>query len=271
MPRGRRLNGYSRSTIATYFHLPELGVLFDLGMCPAGAAAAPDVFLSHLHIDHAQALPYYAARRNMLQMSPGRIFVPAGTAKGVREWIDAFARLQGPDGGAFDYELHELSPGDEVPVRARSRVRAFATSHRVPSLGFTVIESHEKLRPEFAHLEPREVGARKRAGERVTDTLDTPIFTYLGDTDATPLDAHPEIGQSRVLLAECTFLAPEHVANARETKHLHASDFADRAAMFQNGQVVLTHFSMRYRDDEIGERLDRAFPPELRARVAVLV
>src|SRR5438132_10467776 len=101
---------------------------------PGAAAAANDVFVSHLHLDHAQALPYYASHRNMLRMAPGRIHVPAGTGAGVRRWIDDLAALQGPDGGRFVYELDEMAPGDERRTRARHAVRAFATHHRVPSL-----------------------------------------------------------------------------------------------------------------------------------------
>ena len=246
--------------------------MFDVGACPGHASASNDVFLSHLHIDHAQALPYYACHRNMLQLPPGRVHVPAGTGPGVRAWVDAMARLQGPAGLAeFHYELCEMAPGDSATLRGRATVVAFATDHRVPSLGFTALESKEKLLGEFAHLSGGEIAARKRAGELLTRRVETPVFTYLGDTGPRVFDQHPEVGESEVLVAECTFLAPEHRANALETKHLHLDDFVARAELFRNRALVLTHFSMRYSRAEIAARVQRALPEELFSRVHLMV
>src|SRR5262249_14294496 len=149
--------GYSRSTVATYLFVPELSVLFDAGVCPSTAAAATDVFVSHLHLDHALGLPHYACHRNMLRLPRGRIHVPAGTGQGVRVWIDELARMQGPERICFDFDLIEMQPGDEVPVRGRHAVRALRTHHTVPSLGYTVLERREKLRPTFAHLSGEEI------------------------------------------------------------------------------------------------------------------
>jgi ribonuclease Z len=265
------LEGYSRSTVATFLLVPEISALFDVGACSGTSAAANDVFVSHLHIDHAQALPYYASHRNMLRMPPGRIHVPPGTSALVRAWVNALASLQGPDGGRFAYDLAEMEAGEERPVRGRHQVRAFATDHRVPSLGFTVYDRREKLLPELAGLASDEVARRKRAGEPVTRVLRTAVFTYLGDTGPKVFDDHPEVGESDVLVAECTFLAPEHRDNARETKHLHLMDFSERAALFRCRKLVLTHFSMRYKREEIEERIRRALPEDLYERVAFLV
>ena len=267
---GLTLEAFSRSTVATYFHVPELGALFDAGACPGTAASAPDVFVSHLHVDHAQGLPYYASHRNMLRMAPGRIHVPPGTAAGVRAWLDQVAALQGPDGGRFAYELDEMEPGEERALRGRHAVRAFATDHGVPSLGFTVVERREKLLPEHALLGGEEIGRRKRAGETVTRIIETPVLTFLTDTGPRALDLHPEVGGSDVLVAECTFLAPEHLENARATKHLHLRDFAERAALFRCRKLVLTHFSLRYKEEEIRDWVRRALPAELYERVALL-
>jgi ribonuclease Z len=267
---GLSLEAFSRSTVATFFHLPELGVLIDAGACPGTATSAADVFVSHLHVDHAQALPYYVSHRNMLRMAPGRIHLPPGTAGGVRAWLDQVAALQGPEGGRFAYELDEMEPGEERALRGRHAVRAFGTDHGVPSLGFTVLERREKLLPEHIGLGGEEIGRRKRAGETVTRTVETPIVTFLTDTGPKALDLHPEVGQSEVLVAECTFLAPEHLENARATRHLHLQDFVDRAALFSCRTLVLTHFSLRYKEEEIRDRVRRSLPKELFERVALL-
>jgi ribonuclease Z len=272
LPLGQlTLAGYSRSTVATYLFVPELSILFDVGICPSTAAAATDVFLSHLHLDHALALPHYACHRNMLHLPPGRIHVPVGTRAAVAAWIDQLAALQGPERTHFDFELTEMAPGDERPLRGRHFVRALRTDHTVPSLGFAVFERREKLRPEFAGFPGEEIGRRKREGEHVTDLADVPLVTYLGDTGPRVFDDHPEVGESDVLVCECTFLAPEHRENARETKHIHIQDLAERAALLRSRKLVLTHFSMRYKEGQIREMARAALPGELFARVSLLL
>lgn len=266
-----RLRGFSRSTIATFFHLRELGVLIDAGACPNEAASAPDVLLSHAHLDHAQALPYYVSMRTLLGMTPGRIHVPEGTGDGIRRWLDAFAELQGPDGGRFQYTLQEHAPGEDIPLSGRRFARTLRAEHRVPSLGFTLFESRDKLLPAFSGLAGRELAALRARGERITERTLTPLVTYLGDTGPRIFEDHPEVGESEVLIAECTFLAPEHRANARETGHLHAQDFAERADLFRNQTLLLTHFSMRYPDDALPTLVRDALPETLCARVELLL
>jgi ribonuclease Z len=265
------LAGYSRSTVATYLVVPELSILFDAGACSPTAAAAADAFVTHLHIDHAQALPTYASQRNMLRLAPGRIHVPAGTGAAVRAWIDGIAALQGPEGGRFDYEVDELAPGDSRELRGRYRVQAFATDHFVPSLGFTVFERREKLRPEYQGLPSDEIGRRKRAGEPLTRRVEIPLVTYVGDTSPRALDAHPEVGESEVLVLECTFLLAKHRENARETKHLHIRDLVERADLLRSPKIVLTHFSMRYKRGEVEALVRQELPGDVRERVALLL
>ena len=266
-----RLRGFSRSTIATFFHLRELGVLFDVGACPNEAAAASDLLLSHLHLDHAQALPYYASLRTLHGMKPGRVHVPLGTGDGVRRWIDAFAALQGADGGRFQYTLCEHAPGEDIPLSGRLFARTLRADHRVPSLGFTVFEARDKLLPAFVGLPGAELAARRARGEPLTQRTLTPLVTYLGDTGPRVFEDHPEVGESEVLIAECTFLAPEHRENARETGHLHIEDFAERASLFRNANVLLTHFSLRYADALLPDLVRAALPEALCARVQLLL
>ena len=68
-----------------------------------------------------------------------------------------------------------------------------------------------------------------------------------------------------MLLIECSFLAPEDRDRAGDYEHLHLEDFLERAELFQNEAIVLTHFSQRYRVEEIREVL-RRLPDALAAR-----
>ena len=50
-------------------------------------------------------------------------------------------------------------------------------------------------------------------------------------------------------------MAPEDRDRAREYAHIHLDDIVQRASLFENEAIVLTHFSLRYRPEEILEAL----------------
>ena len=109
--------------------------------------------------------------------------------------------------------------------------------------------------------------ARLRAGGTVvTRREEVPLLAYPGDCGADIFGAAPQILRARVLLLECSFLWPEDRARALEYAHIHLADLVSRADLFENEVVVLTHFSQRYRPEEIREAL-RAIPEPLAARV----
>jgi ribonuclease Z len=104
----------------------------------------------------------------------------------------------------------------------------------------------------------------------VTRRVDAPLLAYPGDCGPAIFEAAPEIFSARVLLIECSFLLPEDRDRARVYEHLHLDDFLERAGAFQNEVIVLTHFSQRYRPEEIREAL-RALPEALARRVTAFL
>ena len=52
-------------------------------------------------------------------------------------------------------------------------------------------------------------------------------------------------------------MLPEDRERARVYAHLHLEDFVERASEFRNEAIVLTHFSQRYRVEEIRQALPR--------------
>ena len=73
-----------------------------------------------------------------------------------------------------------------------------------------------------------------------------------------------------MLLIECSFVAPEDRARAHAYEHLHLSDFVERADLFENEAVVLTHFTLRSTADEIRAAID-TLPEVLRRRVVAFL
>ena len=122
----------------------------------------------------------------------------------------------------------------------------------------------DEFRPPGAN--PAAAGAETE----VTRRQETPLLAYTGDCGPAIFDAAPELFTARVLLIECSFVLPEDRDRARAYAHLHLEDFVERASDFRNEAIVLTHFSQRYRVEEIREALKR-LPDTLEERVTAFL
>lgn len=244
------LQGASRATAASYWRLKELDVAFDMGHCPQAFIGVPRVFLTHCHLDHAMGIVYWAAQRQMMRMPGGTIYVPAGTEDGMRSVLKSWAVMQGPR-GRYDCAVLALADGDELEVQRGVSVRAFRTEHSVPSQGYMVIEKKEKLRPEFAGLSPLEIGKLKRDGVSITAPVQRVVFAITGDTTRLPFDRVPEVAAAETLVGECTYITPDHAHLARPMSHLHLNDYGDVVNDLKVKRLILTHYSLRYKEDEI--------------------
>jgi ribonuclease Z len=140
----------------------------------------------------------------------------------------------------------------------------------VPTVGYLFSEVKHKLLDELAGRTGEEIAALRRKGVEVTRREEIPLLAYPGDCGEEIFDAAPEIFRARVLLLECSFLLAEDRDRAREYAHIHIDDILARADRFENQAVVLTHFSQRYRTEEIREALRRLPEPLGRRVVAFL-
>ena len=144
--KGLTIEGYSRAAVQTYWRVPEMKLGFDLGAQPWSFMSTPNWFVSHVHLDHIAALPVLVARRRMMKMEPPTIYLPAEAVEGVEMLLRAIQRL---DRGRMPATLIGLKPGDEVELSRELVVKAFATKHTIPSLGYLVWERRKKLKPEY--------------------------------------------------------------------------------------------------------------------------
>lgn len=236
--------GYSVAGEETVIQAPELNVVFDIGKCPRPVLTSDFCLLTHGHMDHAAGLPYYLSQRFFQGMCPGTVICPRPIADAVAAMIDAFGRLEGK---AIAHRLIPLSSGEEFELRKGLVVRAFPTFHTVESLGYTLIDRREKLKPELAaqQLPGHVLRDMKARGEKITYTLDIPIMAYTGDTAMAETLAHPDVREARVLLTECTFFEASHRRRASVGRHLHLNDFLQALPSLQNELVVITHVSRR--------------------------
>jgi ribonuclease Z len=152
-------------------------------------------------------------------------------------------------------------PGESVLLRRDLEIRFLPGRHSIPTVGYLFSEIRRKLAHSLEGRSGEEIAALRAGGAEVTRREEIPLLAYPGDCGPAIFEAAPEIFRARVLLLECSFLAPDDRARAREYEHIHLDDVAERASLFENEAIVLTHFSLRYRPEEILEALNRLPEP----------
>lgn len=259
------IEGYSRAAVQSYWRLPELSLGFDLGLQPWSFMGTERWFVSHAHLDHIAALPVYVARRRMMKMEPPTIYVPEETLDGVKALLAAMQRL---DRGRLPCELIGVRPGEEIELSRELVVTTTPTVHTVPSVGYVVWERRKKLKPEYAELDGPQIRDLRLSGVEVSAEVRTPIVGYLGDTSPKGLDASPEMYQAKVLIAEMTFVAPEHrKEKIHKHGHMHLDDWVERAALFENELVIAAHLSTRYHARQVEKMVKEKLPDLLGGRL----
>ncbi len=268
------LVGFAMSGLASYVILPAQRLVFDLGHCPHEAVRYDDIFLSHVHQDHAGAIFRHASLRAMQGQRPARIHLPAESLEAMREVFRAHHRLEGGEAPDLERMLRPLEPGDVVRLRGGLRVEVFDVVHRIASRGFTLIETRRKLRPAYAALSGPEIAAARRRGVEVHEHRERVRFTYIGDSTVETLRRHPEVGRSEVLCVEATYLGRTALQKAAAYGHTHLDElvalFDALPEALASPHIVLKHFSLRYSRGQILDAI-AALPEGLRERVTALL
>ena len=171
-----------------------------------------------------------------------------------------------------------LEPGPELvalPYRNDLRVRAFAVTHSVPSLGYTIFAHKRKLRAEYRELPGPEIAKLRKSGIDVQIDVDDPVVTFIGDCVGASLIEEAHIWSSPILIIEATFLEPGEEALAAKKAHTHLADIAhalDRLGdTIRCEHIVLKHFSMKYREDEVRALVGAGIPERFRDRIRILL
>ncbi len=259
------IEGYSRAAVQSYWRIPEMSLGFDLGLQPWSFMGTETWFVTHGHLDHIAALPVYVARRRMMKMSPPTIYLPEECLDGVKQLLGAFQKL---DRGRLPCELVGVKPGEEIELNRELIVTTTPTTHTVPSVGYIVWHRRNKLKPEYADLAGEQIRDLKLAGTEITHELRTPMVAYLGDSSPKGLDASPDMYRAEVLIAEMTFVAPEHrKEKIHKHGHMHLDDWVDRASLFENELVIAAHLSTRYHERQVEKMVKKRLPDMLGGRL----
>ncbi len=262
---GIPFRGVSVAGRETWFHVPSLDLAFDVGRSPADVVPAPSLFLSHAHLDHAGGLAYWASQRRLLRLPEARVFTDASAVPAWRQILALHGGLEGVD---YHVSVEPLAPGDAVELRRDLSVAAFRADHKVPALGFVASEVRRRLVPAWQGRPEAEVREAILRGEEITARSARPLLAFSGDTGVGFFDSAPRAAlEAKVLLLECSFVDPEDVPRARHYGHLHVDDVAERADLFANEALVLTHLTLRSTPEELRAAIARRLPASLAPRV----
>jgi ribonuclease Z len=266
---GIEVRAVSVGGVETCIELPQLKLAFDIGRCPPSAVARPTVLFTHAHMDHMGGVAYHAATRALYGMAPPTYVVPHENAAAFEELFAVWRRL---DRSELAYQMVALGPGEEHALPNGLIARPFRSPHRVPCQGYALVRRKRKLRPELAALSSAEVHALVREGGEPTQLVESIEVAFTGDTLIEVVEREAAVRRARLLIMEVTFVDERvGVEECRAKGHVHLDELAERADLFQNEALLLTHFSARYTASQILEALDRRLPKHLRERVTPLL
>jgi ribonuclease Z len=266
---GLDLRALSVGGLETCYWLPRWKVALDIGRCPLEVVDCRTVLFTHAHMDHLGGIAYHTATRSLRKQPPPVYVVPHHCVADLGRLFEAWRALDRSD---MPHELVPLGPGEQYTLQNGLLARPFRSPHSAPCQGYGIWSQRTKLKPEFQGVDGRELARLRKAGTVIGDLVETPEFAFTGDTRVEVLEQEEVVRRARVLVMECTFVDERvSVAEARDKGHVHLYELAERAELFQNEAILLTHFSARYRAHEIRAALDARLPASLRARVTPLV
>jgi ribonuclease Z len=151
-------------------------------------------------------------------------------------------------------------------------VVAFRAVHRTPTLGYALVRTKKRLRDGYRKLGSEALAELRRDGRVLEDTIDVPEVVFCGDTNIDVVEREEIVRTAKLLILEVTFLDDRVPPDAARKKgHVHLDQVVERADLFENEAILLTHISQRYAPSQIRKILDDKLPKSLRDRVTPLM
>jgi ribonuclease Z len=251
------ITGYSTALFSTWYFIEEWGICFDAGDGLISALLQKSrkidqVFISHADRDHLTGLLQF----NQLNARPGYpiIYYPvdATSFPALEQFSKQFDTQVARTLWLPAREGDEISIAKDLLVRPMRNGHVPAEPHIIKSLGYQVIQTRKKVRPEFAHLSGDQLRqlAEKEGRDSFSMEVREPLLGYSGDT---PVEDGAKWDGTRILIHEATFLGHGEGVKERSygNKHSTLDEVMEMVSSIRIGSLILGHFSSRYSPEEI--------------------
>jgi ribonuclease Z len=204
--------------------------------------------------------------------------MPEYICDGARDWIRSEAMFEGVPENKFRYpEIVPVTAGDIQFLEHRKDLafEAFDVKHSIPAMGGTLYYYKKKLKDEYLGLSADEIIQLRKQGIEITREVYDPLVSFMGDCMGESLLENYRVFQSKVLITECTFLAPEDYEMSHKKGHTHIRQIAD--ALNRMGdrveceKIILAHFSMKYSEKYIREMIAKEIPEQFLDKIVAFI
>lgn len=254
--------GQSKAIYGTWFYLPTYNLMFD---CGDGAAYtlgihSSDVkyiFISHFHSDHILGLFGIASFLNRATKKVKRK-IKLYYHKDNHDDADKLISSLSVFGLDKMFEFISFNFNDKIEIDGKKFVVPFEVNHTakyykkpIIACGFSICEDRKTLKSEHAknieglsNIEKAKYMKQLRTDNPELTTYDNYIYkyiTYCGDSLPVDID---KIGQTEILMHECTFLTKAECDAAHTDLESLIKSFSKSEIKFQS--LVLYHLSEKY-------------------------
>ena len=119
-------------------------------------------------------------------------------------------------------------------------------------MNFTVTGYSTALFATWIFIEELGLLVQEHGQEYVSNQVEEKIIGYSGDT---PVEDYERWNNTKILIHEATFLDDHEGLNSKEHIHSKLYEVMEMASSISIEKLVLSHFSTRYSEEQIDERI----------------